>query len=127
VGQGLYFFCGCVGRFCGKPACIRKFYQIVYRDAVALSVDGCGVLARHAGAVGKVIGRRQVPARFLRVVEIREVLGVVVAVVGKNIETGEAKELFCVCEAIGEPEGELHERTVIEGGQAVGCFEQGTR
>ena len=82
------------------------------------------MLAIIGGTPGEVIGGRRVPAVLCRIVQPAEILGVVVPVVGENVEAHapvHLRRIFGI--APGKDARELHQRVVIHGGGAPVCFQ----
>ena len=76
------------------------------------------------GAPGEVVGGRGMPAVLCQVVQPAEILGVVVPVVGENVEALAPVHLHRVLSvAPGKDARELHQRVVIHGGGAPVCFQ----
>ena len=60
--------------------------QLLHAGVFAVAIHRGGMLAIIGGTPGEVIGGRRVPAVLCRVVQPAEILGVVVPVVGENVE-----------------------------------------
>lgn len=85
----------------------------------AVSVHRRGMLSEIGGSPHQVIGREGIPAILLRIIDPAQILGMVIAVVGKHVEAHTVEHLLRIrCVAARDNPGQLHQRVIVERGRA---------